>query len=67
MKFLKDFKTNEVLALHVYYSTDIPPIGLIGDRLSDYKFWMQKNGCNSGNYDLSKKFNSLIQRFTRER
>jgi hypothetical protein len=56
-----DFKTNQAMVAYVDYATDIPPIGLIGDRFSDYKFWMQKSSCQSdNNYLLSKKFNGYM-------
>jgi hypothetical protein len=33
-----DIKSNQVMATYIDYATDIPPIGLIGDRFDDYKF-----------------------------
>ena len=67
VKYLKDIQTKEILATYIDYTTDIPPIGLIGNRLSDYKFWMQKKRCSPDNYKLSKQFGSLVQKLTRER
>ncbi|MEJ2613261.1 MAG: hypothetical protein P8179_25250 [Candidatus Thiodiazotropha sp.] len=55
-----DVKTNEVMVTYVDYATDILPIGLIGDRLSDYKFWMQKKSCDSEGFNESRvMFNGL--------
>jgi hypothetical protein len=55
-----DYKTGEVIVTHVDYRTDIQPIGLGTDRLSDYKFWMQKASCQSGSKRKhSIEFNSI--------
>ncbi|MCU7847952.1 MAG: hypothetical protein KZQ89_08070 [Candidatus Thiodiazotropha sp. (ex Lucinoma kastoroae)] len=43
-----DMKTGEVLARYVDLGTNIPPIGIGGNSLSDYKFWMQKKSCGGG-------------------
>lgn len=55
-----DLKTGEVIVTHIDYKTDIQPIGLGSNRLSNYKFWMQKKSCQSGGkYEQSMTFNSL--------
>ncbi|MES9987280.1 MAG: hypothetical protein ABW077_05145 [Candidatus Thiodiazotropha endolucinida] len=43
-----DFETGEVLARYVDFKTNIPPIGIGGSSLGDYKFWMQKGSCEKG-------------------
>ncbi|MCU7850520.1 MAG: hypothetical protein KZQ89_21620, partial [Candidatus Thiodiazotropha sp. (ex Lucinoma kastoroae)] len=35
-----DLKTGEALARYVDFGTNIPPIGIGGNSLGDYKFWM---------------------------
>ncbi|MCU7937273.1 MAG: hypothetical protein KZQ99_20830 [Candidatus Thiodiazotropha sp. (ex Dulcina madagascariensis)] len=40
-----DLKTGEVLARYVDFGTNIPPIGIGGNSLGDYKIWMQKSSC----------------------
>ncbi len=41
-------KTGVVMAGYVDFSTDIPPIGIGGDSLGDYKIWMMKRSCEVG-------------------
>ncbi|MCU7890866.1 MAG: hypothetical protein KZQ78_04300 [Candidatus Thiodiazotropha sp. (ex Ustalcina ferruginea)] len=53
-----DIKTGEVLAQYVDLGTNIPPIGIGGNSLSDYKFWMQKKSCGGGN-ESKKSFREL--------
>jgi hypothetical protein len=60
-----DTKTGQVIVSYVDYATDILPIGIGSDRLSDYKFWMQKSSCeSSGHYERSIKFNGLMEQLT---
>ncbi|MCU7873326.1 MAG: hypothetical protein KZQ91_11325 [Candidatus Thiodiazotropha sp. (ex Lucinoma borealis)] len=60
-----DYKTKKVIARYIDYATDIPPIGLIDDKLSDYKFWMQKASCeSSGDQRNYKIFNDLKNKLT---
>ncbi|MCG8090914.1 MAG: hypothetical protein JAY62_14285 [Candidatus Thiodiazotropha endolucinida] len=40
-----DFKSGEVLARYVDFGTNIPPIGIGGSNIGDYKFWMYKRSC----------------------
>ncbi|MBW9276124.1 MAG: hypothetical protein K1563_20810, partial [Candidatus Thiodiazotropha sp. (ex. Lucinisca nassula)] len=40
-----DLETGGVLARYVDFGTNIPPIGIGGNSLGDYKFWMQKRSC----------------------
>lgn len=44
-----DTRTREMLANNVDFATNIPPLGLSGNDLSDYKFWMQKRSCEDDN------------------
>ncbi|MEW7973904.1 MAG: hypothetical protein AB2777_20835 [Candidatus Thiodiazotropha endolucinida] len=55
-----DFETGEVLARYVDFKTSIPPIGIGGSSLGDYKFWMRKRSCVSGPTMSEKiRFNDL--------
>ncbi|MEW8042618.1 MAG: hypothetical protein AB2789_13235 [Candidatus Thiodiazotropha endolucinida] len=55
-----DFETGEVLARYVDFKTSIPPIGIGGSSLGDYKFWMRKRSCVSGPTMPEKiRFNDL--------
>lgn len=55
-----DLETGEVLARYVDFGTNIPPIGIGGNSLGDYKFWMRKRSCVSGPTMLEKiRFNDL--------
>jgi hypothetical protein len=61
-----DFDTGQIVVSFVDYATDIPPIGLIGDRLSDYKFWMQKTTCNDDGYNEKQiEFNGLKRQLSK--
>lgn len=40
-----DMKTNRILAKVIEFRTNILPIGIGSNRLSDYKFWMKKSSC----------------------
>jgi hypothetical protein len=59
-----DYKTKIVIARHIDYATDIPPIGLIDDKLSDYKFWMQKASCKLSGRNSYQMFTSLMIKMT---
>ncbi|MCU7873329.1 MAG: hypothetical protein KZQ91_11340 [Candidatus Thiodiazotropha sp. (ex Lucinoma borealis)] len=57
-----DLITGEVLARYVDFGTNIPPIGIGGSSLGDYKFWMQKRSCVGGQKMPEKiRFNGLAR------
>ncbi|MCU7937271.1 MAG: hypothetical protein KZQ99_20820 [Candidatus Thiodiazotropha sp. (ex Dulcina madagascariensis)] len=58
-----DLKTGKALARYVDFGTNIPPIGIGGNSLSDYKIWMQKSSCESDRHSrkLFNEFSHLIK------
>ncbi len=40
-----DLKTGEIIVQKIDFGTSIPPLGIGGGSLSDYKFWLQKSTC----------------------
>jgi hypothetical protein len=55
-----DRNTNEVIAKYVDFRTSITPLAIGSSDLSDYKFWMYKGSCETGQKTLVKmKFNDL--------
>ncbi len=49
-----DTQTGEIMAKYMDFGTNIPPLGLGGSRLSDYKFWMQKRSCERDSSSQNK-------------
>lgn len=56
---LVDIKTGEVLAKYVDFGTTVPSLAFGGDSLSDLKFWMSKNSCESEARENRTKFYKL--------
>ncbi len=62
-----DRKTGKVIAQYIDFSTDILPIGIGSDDLSDYKFWMQKRSCEKDRSSRKRfgEFTHFIQHHKR--
>ncbi|MES9830208.1 MAG: hypothetical protein ABW201_18260 [Candidatus Thiodiazotropha sp.] len=50
--------TGEVIARYVDFRTNIAPLGIGSSDLSDYKFWMYKDSCES-DYHSKGLFNEF--------
>jgi len=56
-----DTQNGEVLARHIDFDTDIPPIGLGIRRPGAYKIWMMKDSCEAGDIRINQvQFNGYF-------
>ncbi|MBT3029757.1 MAG: hypothetical protein G8D81_20915 [gamma proteobacterium symbiont of Clathrolucina costata] len=58
-----DMDTGEVIARYVDFRTNIAPLGIGSSDLSDYKFWMYKDSCESDHHSkgLFNEFHHFIR------